>query len=440
MDYLDHLIKHTKASGSKLWKLLLLDGHITHQFPDFVVKAYKHHIALHVFLSHLTHALQPLNVGVFRPWKHYHNRAIQRAVRAFDFEYTITSFFGDLATIREETIKPYTIKNAFSESGMWPVNAKAGIKKMRQYAKSTKSNKKDEHRADSPTALFTHPISWQTENQITKWIEQDPRTWSSPSREQHVKTLKLAKVQLSYAHLVDTDHQTIQTQLLEDQKRRTNSRKSLYKGGAISVADARKKRDNCDKKEHNDAVWKAQTAINRYVNKAKKNFKARGVQAHKDEKDCKKRLQKCLARGEEPLIGMNKPIHDPEKDPSDVDLEALQPHPSLVEALNALFSGPRPRVVLGRDGEEEVIEMKGGTQAGTRARVEEARLEPPVDEEEEEVEMVTEVVEEAPGQVDLEDSSGQETESNHEFIDSSDVASRSSDNLITWNADFILFE
>ena len=67
MEYLEHLIKHTRASVSKPWKLLLLDGHITHKFPDFVVKAYKHHIALHVFPSHLTHALQPLDVGVFRP-------------------------------------------------------------------------------------------------------------------------------------------------------------------------------------------------------------------------------------------------------------------------------------------------------------------------------------------------------------------------------------
>ena len=80
MDYLDHLIYHTKASDTKHWKLLLLDGHITHEYPDFVIKAHEHHIALHVFSSHLTHALQPLDVGIFRPWKHYHSLAIQNAV------------------------------------------------------------------------------------------------------------------------------------------------------------------------------------------------------------------------------------------------------------------------------------------------------------------------------------------------------------------------
>ena len=57
MEYLNYLIKHTKAFSLKPWKLLLLDGHITHEFLDFVVKAQEHHIALHVFFSHLTHAL-----------------------------------------------------------------------------------------------------------------------------------------------------------------------------------------------------------------------------------------------------------------------------------------------------------------------------------------------------------------------------------------------
>ena len=158
----------------------------------------------------------------------------------------------------------------------------------------------------------------------------------------------MAKVQLNYTHLVDVDHQAIQTQVLDDQKRRATFCKSLHKRGAISVADARKKRDDCDLKGHNNAIQKTQTAINRYINKAKKKLRARGIQAQKNEKDRKKRLQELLARGEKPPIGKDIPIPDPEKHPSSADLEALLPHPSLVKALDAAqFSGSQPRVVLG---------------------------------------------------------------------------------------------
>ena len=145
---------------------------------------------------------------------------------------------------------------------------------------------------------------------------------------------------MSYAHLIDVDHQAIQTQVLEDQKRRATSRKSFHKRKAISIAYARKKRDNRDKKNHDDAIWKAQTVINCYVNKAKKKLKTRGIQARKDEKNRKKRLQQFLIRGKELPIGIEIPILDPEKEPSTANLEALLPHPSLVEALEALFSGP----------------------------------------------------------------------------------------------------
>ena len=57
------------------------------------------------------------------------------------------------------------------------------------------------------------------------------------------------------------------------------------------------------------------------------------------------------------------------------------------------------------------------------------------------IDMVIEVVEKEPGQVNLKDNSGPETRSlNIPLADSSDVASRVLDNLIAWNADFIAFD
>jgi hypothetical protein len=77
--------------------------------------------------------LQPLNVGVFRPWKHYYELAIQHTLRSLVFEYSIIYFFWDLLLIRKQTLQKYTIINAFIDSGMWLPSAKAGIKNMRGY-------------------------------------------------------------------------------------------------------------------------------------------------------------------------------------------------------------------------------------------------------------------------------------------------------------------
>lgn len=43
----------------------------------------------------------------------------------------------DLTLIQQQTIKYYTITNAFQNSGIWPVSAKKGIKKIRAYQKKT---------------------------------------------------------------------------------------------------------------------------------------------------------------------------------------------------------------------------------------------------------------------------------------------------------------
>ncbi|RKF84064.1 putative multidrug resistance protein fnx1 [Golovinomyces cichoracearum] len=77
MKYADHLIKYSHAERNKPWKLLLLDGHESDRYDPFVLKLAKNHIKAFWFPSHLTHILQPLYVGVFRPWKHFHNLCIK---------------------------------------------------------------------------------------------------------------------------------------------------------------------------------------------------------------------------------------------------------------------------------------------------------------------------------------------------------------------------
>ena len=123
-----------------------------------------------------------------------------------------------------------------------------------------------------------------------------------------------------------------------------------------------------------------------------------------------------------------------------MDFKAFLPHLSLVEALNAAqFSGSRPRVVLGREKIEEIVKLEASS---SRDRVGAARLEPGGDNSEDDnVEMVTEIVEKEPREVDLKDSSELKTElsDTHLLADLSDAASRLSDDSITQNADFVAF-
>jgi len=91
--WLNHFIKHIRAGPDKHWRLLLLDGHNSHRQDDFIIKCHENHIVPFEFPSHMTHVLQPLGVGVFCPWKHYHSKAINNTLHSLEIEYTISFFF-----------------------------------------------------------------------------------------------------------------------------------------------------------------------------------------------------------------------------------------------------------------------------------------------------------------------------------------------------------
>jgi hypothetical protein len=98
LKYLDHLIHHLQcgylqAGQTPPIRALLMDQHGSHMTPEFVLKAIEYNIHPFPFPGHLTHILQPLDVAVFQPFKHWHRKAVQHATRNIESEYTITSFF-----------------------------------------------------------------------------------------------------------------------------------------------------------------------------------------------------------------------------------------------------------------------------------------------------------------------------------------------------------
>jgi hypothetical protein len=98
--YLNYLIYYIYTGPNKPWKILLFDSYESHKTDEFQLKAVLNNIYLYYYCSHLIYALQPLNISIFRPWKYYYKLAIQSALCSLDFEYSITSFFRDLISIR----------------------------------------------------------------------------------------------------------------------------------------------------------------------------------------------------------------------------------------------------------------------------------------------------------------------------------------------------
>jgi len=60
------------------------------------------------------------------------------AIRSFEAEYNVQSFFWDLPNLREKTFTKRTIKHSFQNASVWPLSFQAVKKKLKEYGKKRK--------------------------------------------------------------------------------------------------------------------------------------------------------------------------------------------------------------------------------------------------------------------------------------------------------------
>jgi hypothetical protein len=89
LEWLDHFDKFT-ARGRP--RLLLVDGHDSHITDEFIERCHEKGITPFCLPPHTTHLLQPLDVGVFQPFKHYLSQAIKDSTR--ERLDSVSSFFS----------------------------------------------------------------------------------------------------------------------------------------------------------------------------------------------------------------------------------------------------------------------------------------------------------------------------------------------------------
>ncbi|EMD66053.1 hypothetical protein COCSADRAFT_34649 [Bipolaris sorokiniana ND90Pr] len=118
--WIQHFEKQTKARTKGLWRLLLLDGHGSHDTREFLEYCELHRILAVALPPHTTHLLQPLDVGCFQPLKWYHGKTLDWAARTGAKEITKDDFFATLDEIRRQTFTYNTIRSGWRRTGLAP--------------------------------------------------------------------------------------------------------------------------------------------------------------------------------------------------------------------------------------------------------------------------------------------------------------------------------
>ena len=132
LQWVKHFEKYSAKRQQGAWRLLLMDGHGSHHTYEFLKFCEDHKIKAVGMPPHTTHLLQPLDVCVFQPLKHWHSEAVNEAVQNGDETFSKVEFLNAFNTFRRKAFKESTIRSAWKKTGLIPYNPALVTDKVRE--------------------------------------------------------------------------------------------------------------------------------------------------------------------------------------------------------------------------------------------------------------------------------------------------------------------
>ncbi|KFY32618.1 hypothetical protein V493_00029 [Pseudogymnoascus sp. VKM F-4281 (FW-2241)] len=294
--WLQHFIEHTAPHDAGNPKLLLLDSHVSHTSNEFIILAAEHYIILWAFPPHLTHVLQPLDVGIFQPYKYWHRQAVLRAIREMDITYNLLLFMRDLPQMREQTFKESTIQSAFQKAGIWPISCNIALEKLRTYSQPIQ------------------PIEPTTPTLPARPITPIPSTFrgcrAGPTAS-YSNWVTGAERVLAAGQLQELDLRVVQQQVKNSKKKRPG-RGRLQCGGELRASEAHKLQAQKAELQAQKLAATEARKLSQAVNRARKQLRRAGIEARKQERLRKKSVAQLTELGLPIPKELEDPITDPE--------------------------------------------------------------------------------------------------------------------------------
>jgi hypothetical protein len=230
--------------------MLIMDGHGSHLTKEFVDYCYEPDVRISPFLlpAHSTHLLQPLDIGVFQSFKHYHQLELQDSIRFGGVDYKRPDFLASFQAMRNRTFKKHTICSAFAKSGLYPYDPSVVLGKLLIFSTPEQQlqpdNSEDELYFEVDFKTVCTPYSLHMYKACSEYIDMkllqsiEHGLSLSPTVAQVIekreKALKTAK--LSGQLAIEELYKKRQAEL---DKVRPNGERTVQQFGTILVGDAR---------------------------------------------------------------------------------------------------------------------------------------------------------------------------------------------------------
>ena len=130
LEWLKHFDKHTTVRAKGPYRMLVLDGHESHESAEFQEYCKAHNIITLCLPPHSSHLTQPLDVGCFSVLKRVYGREIETFIKAHINHITKVEFFLAFKAAYSASMTPQNGQAGFRGAGLVPFNPQAVLLKL----------------------------------------------------------------------------------------------------------------------------------------------------------------------------------------------------------------------------------------------------------------------------------------------------------------------
>jgi hypothetical protein len=234
VEWLEHFDRHTKSKTIGTHRLLVLDGHESHNSAEFNQLCEEKKIITLCMPPHSSHLLQPLDVGCFAPLKKAYGCQAENLMRNHINHIDKTSFLSSFIAAYKAAMTKSNILGGFRGAGLAPLNPETVISKLTIRLRTPPSQTIEDGPWESQTPSNTLEFGSQSkliQERLRRHIDSSPS-----SLVEAVKSLSKGAEMMAHA-LVLTQKRNAELEAANEAatRRKSHKRKRIQQEGTLTV-------------------------------------------------------------------------------------------------------------------------------------------------------------------------------------------------------------
>jgi hypothetical protein len=235
LQWIQHFEEHTNQRTTGAWRLLILDGHESHNSVQFTEFCTEKKIITLCMPPHSSHLLQPLDIACFAPLKKAYGYQVGELIRAFINHVTKVEFLPAYHAAHNASFTPENIRAGFRGAGLVPFDPESVVGKLNIRLR-TPTPPLGQNEPWQPKTPHTAAELSSQNNFIKTRLARHQDSSPSSINEALNQLTKGAEMMVHSATLLQEQVATLQKANEAISRRKARKRRRLQNGGTLTIA------------------------------------------------------------------------------------------------------------------------------------------------------------------------------------------------------------